>query len=246
MERTVLITGATRGLGLAMAEAFAKAGFRVAINYAHSDANARTALDRVEAFGTAALFKADVLTEAGVDCLMREVTDRFGPPDTLVLNATPAQEQKPVEDYTPEDVSSMSAAFMMSPYYLTKAALPTMKKSGFGRIIHITSEVFQEGTPQFSAYVAAKGAQVGYMRSTAKELAADGITVNAVAPGWIPVERHTDVPKETLNQYLATVPAGRWGTPADIAHAALFFADEKSGFLTGQTLAVNGLSLIHI
>ena len=245
MSRTVLITGATRGLGRAIAVAFGKSGYQVALNYAHNEANAREALAEVEQHaangGSGAIFKADALSEAGVTQLISDVSAHFGQaPDTLVINATPPQYEKELSDYTDDDLTSMHAAFILGPHYLTKAALPSMKQNKFGRIIHITSEVFELGLPRFSAYVAAKGGQIGYMRSTANELAPHGITVNALAPGWIPVERHDDVPQETRDNYLATIPVGRWGTPQDIAHTALFFAHQDSGFVTGQSISVNG------
>lgn len=240
MPRTVLITGATRGLGRSIAVAFAKAGYQVALNYAHNEGNARDALAEVREHGTGEIFKADALSEAGVNQLIADVTEVFGAPDTLVINATPPQYEKTLEDYSEDDLASMHRAFILGPHYLTKAALPAMRQNKFGRIIHITSEVFDLGLARFSAYVAAKGGQIGYMRSTANELAQDGITVNSIAPGWIPVERHDDVPQETRDAYLATIPVGRWGTPEDIAHAALFFAHQDSGFITGQSISVNG------
>ena len=244
MPRTVLITGATRGLGRSIAVAFAKSGYQVALNYAHNEDNAREALAEVREHaangGGGEIFNADALSEAGVNQLITDVTKVFGAPDTLIINATPPQYEKELSDYTDDDLASMHAAFILGPHYLTKAALPSMKQNKFGRIIHITSEVFDLGLPRFSAYVAAKGGQIGYMRSTANELAQDGITVNSIAPGWIPVERHDDVPQETRDAYLATIPVGRWGTPEDIAHAALFFAHQDSGFITGQSISVNG------
>jgi 3-oxoacyl-[acyl-carrier protein] reductase len=115
-----------------------------------------------------------------------------------------------------------------------------MKERRTGRIINITSEVFHVGMPNFSAYVAAKGGQIGWSRSVANELAPHGITVNTVAPGWIPVERHDDVPDSDKDSYVATIPMGRWGKPADIAHAVTYFASAEASFLTGQTLVVNG------
>ena len=239
-DRIVLITGATRGLGITIAEYFAKAGAKVAMNYAHNDENAKEALKKVSAFGEASIFKADVLTQKGVENLVSEVKEKWGDIDTVVLNATPAQHEYKIEQYSDDDFESMYRAFVMSPHYLTKTLMGSMKEKKFGRIINITSEVFYVGNPEFSAYVAAKGAQIGYLRSTAKELAPYGITVNAVAPGWIPVERHDEVEAEAKQAYLDTVPAGRWGTREDIADAALYFAREAAGFVTGQTLIVNG------
>lgn len=239
-DRIVLITGSTRGLGIAIAELFAQAGARVAMNYAHDDTAAKKAKEQVSACGTAELFKADALSENGVDALVEDVTDRWGAIDTLVLNATPAQYEKSIEDYSEADFASMFRAFVMSPHYLTRAVTPGMKAKQFGRIIHVTSEVFQCASSPFSAYVAGKGGQMGYLRSTAMELASFGITVNAVAPGWIPVERHESVAPEQKEKYLETIPLGRWGTREDVAHAVRFFADQDAGFLTGQSLSVNG------
>ena len=240
MKRTVLITGATRGLGRAIAVAFAKSGYQVALNYAHNEENAQAALAEVNQHGTGKLFQADALSEDGVNSLVKEVTEKLGAPDTLIINATPPQPEKALSDYTAQEIDNMHRAFMLSPHYLTKATLPSMKENNFGRIIHITSEVFNLGCPNFTAYVSAKGAQIGYARSSAMELAPHGITVNTLAPGWIPVERHDCEPQEKKDLYCSNVPVGRMGTPADVAHAALFFAHQDSSFLTGQTLAVNG------
>ena len=115
-----------------------------------------------------------------------------------------------------------------------------MHASGFGRIVGIDSEVVDRPPPGRSAYVTAKSAQIGLTRSWARELAPYGITVNTVAPGFVPVERHADVADEIKAAYRATVPAGRLGTPEDVAHAVSFFASDAAGFITGQRLLVDG------
>jgi 3-oxoacyl-[acyl-carrier protein] reductase len=115
-----------------------------------------------------------------------------------------------------------------------------MRARGFGRIVQIDSEVVDRPPPGRSAYATAKSAQIGLTRSWARELAPFGITVNTVAPGFVPVERHSDVPKEVRDAYLASVPAGRMGTRADIAHAVSFLASEGAGFVTGQRIVVDG------
>ena len=129
---------------------------------------------------------------------------------------------------------------MKSPFLLTQAVVPDMKARRHGRIINITSEVFAEGVPNFSPYVAAKGAQEGLTRSLSRELAPWGITVNSVAPGWIPVERHAADSPSDKDAYLATIPAGRWGTPADPAAAVAFLASDEASFINGQSVGVNG------
>jgi 3-oxoacyl-[acyl-carrier protein] reductase len=123
---------------------------------------------------------------------------------------------------------------------LTRAVVGEMKQRRSGRIINIGSEVFQRSVPNFSAYVSAKGAQYGFTRSMAVELAPWNITMNLVAPGWIPVERHADDPQEQKDGYLADIPMKRWGVPKDVADAVVYYASDEASFVTGQTLCVNG------
>lgn len=165
--------------------------------------------------------------------------------DTIVISATPPQFTHAIEDYDWDYHQQMVDVFLKIPYVATNALVQSMKEAKFGRIINITSEVFETSEPFSSAYVAGKGAQIGWTRSMATELAPFGITVNHVAPGFIPVERHKDLPQEILDDYLKTVPAGRWGTPQDIGAACVFFASQEAGFISGQTLLVNGARTPH-
>jgi 3-oxoacyl-[acyl-carrier protein] reductase len=146
----------------------------------------------------------------------------------------------PFEQYKWEFFQSMLDYFVKSPVLLMKACLPHMKQQQWGRIVHITSEVVALASSPFSAYVAAKGGQTGLALSTARELAGSGITVNMLAPGWIPVERHANYSTESMNHYAAAVPAGRMGTPEDVAPTVVYLASEEARFVTGQTLSVNG------
>ena len=126
-----------------------------------------------------------------------------------------------------------------------RLALPGMIERKWGRIINIGSEVFHLGVKPFTAYVAAKGGQNGFNRSLAHELAEWNITVNMVAPGWIPVERHENDPQELKDGYLASIPMGRWGVPQDLDGTVVYLASEASGFVTGQNIHVNGGTTVH-
>lgn len=190
--------------------------------------------------GEAMLVAGDVMDAGQIDRMAGEIEAQFGRVDIVVANATPHQPMKALEDYTWEEHLEMIDAFIKSPFLLAKRLLPSMKERSWGRIVNITSEVFHAGVPDFSAYVAAKGGQIGWSRSMANELAPHGITVNTVAPGWVPVERHGEVPQDAKNAYLGTIPMRRWGKPCDVAHAVNYFSSNEAGFLTGQTLVVNG------
>jgi 3-oxoacyl-[acyl-carrier protein] reductase len=239
--RVALVTGSTRGLGKQIALALAQAGARTAMNYANDHSTAMAAFADLQSVSQeSCIVRGDVTDPASVERMCREVADTLGPIDILVVNATCAQPELPFEEYDWEFFQSMLDFFVKSPVLLMKSCLPHMKEQRWGRIVHITSEVLALAAAPFSAYVAAKGGQTGLALSTARELAGSGITVNMVAPGWIPVERHAHHTQEQLNGYREKVPAGRLGTPNDVAPTVVYLASDESRFVTGQTLAVNG------
>jgi 3-oxoacyl-[acyl-carrier protein] reductase len=239
--RVALVTGATRGLGKAMAFGLAKAGAKVVLNYANSHEHAQRTFKEFEAAGYAgALIRANVIDESEVDRMCTEAERQLGPVDIIVCNATGDQPLKPIEEYDWAFYQEMHDFFVKSPFLLTRRTLPHMKKQQWGRIVNITSEVFRCGTHPFSAYVAAKGGQTGWTRAMAKELAPWNITVNCVAPGWIPVERHANDPEEMKEGYRQLLPGGRFGVPADVAGAVTFLASDAARFVTGADIPVNG------
>jgi 3-oxoacyl-[acyl-carrier protein] reductase len=160
--------------------------------------------------------------------------------DVLVVNATGPQPEAPVTEAGWSDHLAQLAFFVKSPVLLGRAVLPGMLARRHGRIVHIDSEVASRPPPGRSAYATAKSAQIGLALSWARELAPSGITVNTVAPGFVPVERHADVPADVKDSYLATVPAGRMGVPGDVAAAVSFLASQDAGFITGQRIMVDG------
>lgn len=236
-----MVTGSSKGLGKAMALGLGRAGAKVAMNYCHGREAAAAAFDELLTQGSQGmLVQADITAEDDVERACREVAATLGPVDILVCNASCHHPMQPIESYDWAFYAKLLDYFVKSPFLLSRACLPHMKQQKWGRIITITSEVVQLGTAPFTAYVAAKGGQVGFARSLAREVAEHGITVNMIAPGWIPVERHANDPQAAKDAYLAEVPAQRWGTPADIAAAVVYYASHEAGFVTGQTLSVNG------
>lgn len=240
-QKVALVTGSSRGLGFGVARVLGKSGARIVLNYLNDRETAEKAVqllkeDRIHAM----LVRADASDPDQIASMVESVEEKFGSLDILVPNATPDQPQQPIEEYDADFYRQMYDYFVMSPFHLTRAVLPGMKKRGYGRIINITSEVFHCSVPEFSAYVAAKGGQIGWSRSMANELAPHGITVNTVAPGWIPTERHENDPQDAKDEYLKTIPLGRWGKPEDVGNAVSYFASDEASFITGQTLCVNG------
>ncbi|WP_030155636.1 SDR family oxidoreductase [Glycomyces sp. NRRL B-16210] len=236
-----LVTGASRGLGAAIARHLAADGFTVAVNFASSGAQAdQVVADIRAAGGTAEAFGADVTDEAAVASLAETVRAALGPVEVLVCNATGPQPELPMERVTWQDHLDQLEFFVKSPSLLVQALLEDLGSGGRGRVIQIGSDVFERSLPNMSAYTAAKAAQWGLTRVWAKELGRRGITVNLVAPGWIPVERHGELTDADTAGYVADVAVGRIGVPEDIASAVAHLASESASFITGQRLTVNG------
>jgi 3-oxoacyl-[acyl-carrier protein] reductase len=239
--RVALITGASRGLGAAIARKLAACGAKVAVNYFGSPNKARRVVEVIrQGGGQADTFRADVRDETEITGLVAQVRGTLGPVDILVINATGPQPFLKIEDQTWRHYLDQLEFFVKSPLLLVQQVLGEMKRRRYGRIIQIGSEVFERGIPEFSQYVAAKGAQLGQTRSWARELAPWQITVNLVAPGWIPTERHAGDPQAMKDAYAAEVPLRRMGVPEDVAEMVAFLASAEANFITGQKLAVNG------
>jgi 3-oxoacyl-[acyl-carrier protein] reductase len=239
--RVALITGSSRGLGSEIARRLATDGHSVAVNDSKGGPDAEEVADQIRDLGgVAEAFGADVTDEIDVAGLVEAVTERLGPIDVLVVNATGAQPEAPLAQVRWEDHLEQLEFFVKSPVLLGRAVVPGMQRRSFGRIIQIDSEVADRPPPGRSAYATAKSAQIGLTRAWARELAPLGITVNAVTPGFVPVERHSDVPAEIRASYVASVPAGRTGTREDIASAVSFLASHAASFVTGQRLIVDG------
>ena len=240
-DHVALITGSTTGLGFGIAKVLGQAGAKVIMNYYNDEERADRAFSEFKSLGCdGVLVRGNAIDESSVQEIVNIGESKFGPIDIIVPNATPDQPLKPIEEYDWSFYQQMLDFFVKSPYLLTRATIDQMKNKKWGRIVNISSEVYQLSVSPFSAYVSAKGGQIGWTRSMSKELASFGITVNTVNPGWIPTERHIDEPQDEKDSYLKNIPAGRWGTPDDVGEAVAYFASEEASFITGQTLCVNG------
>ena len=236
--RVALVTGAGRGIGRAIAEALAAVGFRVVVNYASSEqAAAETVATITAAGGQAWSHRADVADESQVEAMIKLVLEREGRIDVLVNNAGITRDGLLMRMKT-ADWQSVIDLNLTGVFLCTRAASRAMVKARSGRIINITSVVALMGNAGQANYSAAKAGLLGLTRSNAAEFASRGITVNAVAPGFIESDMTAELDKTPI---LAAIPLGRMGTVAEVAGAVRFLADDPAAaYITGQVLQVDG------
>ncbi|MBI2898092.1 MAG: 3-oxoacyl-[acyl-carrier-protein] reductase [Deltaproteobacteria bacterium] len=238
--RVAVVTGGSRGIGRAVAQALARQGAQVVINYAASEAAAGEVAAAIQsAGGRADLARFDVADEAAVEKAFREIRDRYGRTDILVNNAGVAVDGLLLRVREP-DLERMLSVNVKGAIWCARAATRTMMRARWGRIITMSSVVGEMGNVGQVAYSAAKAALVGMTKSLAREYASRSITVNAVAPGFIETDMTSSVPAERKDELMRVTPLGRFGTPDDVAAAVAFLASEEAGFITGEVLRVNG------
>ncbi len=238
--RVALVTGGSRGIGRAICEALADAGAAVAINYQGSERAAReVAREIAEAGGVADIFQADVSQREEVQRMKKQVLARFGRVDLLVNNAGITRDRTFVR-MDEEAWAAVLSVNLNGVFYCTKAFLDGMLERRYGRIVQISSIVGQTGNYGQANYAAAKAALLGLTKTLAKELATKGITVNAVAPGFIETEMVSAVPEEIRGKIVKQIPMGRLGTAQEVAKGVVFLLSGDASYITGQTLNVNG------
>ncbi|HET9105561.1 MAG TPA: 3-oxoacyl-ACP reductase family protein [Steroidobacteraceae bacterium] len=238
-DRVALVTGASRGIGKAIAIALAEAGTAVAINYRERASEAQAVADALRRQGgRAAAVRADVSLRTDVEAMVHDIERQLGPIDILVNNAGIAP-VRGLADITEEDFDRTLTVNLKSAFLCTQAVLPGMRARRWGRIVNVSSIGARIGAPAVSlAYSAAKAGMEGLTRGYAVRLAAEGVTVNAVAPGLI----DTDMGKPLIEAGTSIrIPVGRPGTGEEVAQAVLLLV--SNAFITGQTIAVNGGAL---
>ncbi len=239
--KTVLVTGASRGIGASIAVAFAQQGFAVVINYNNSKVKAENLAKIIlDSYKVPALaIKCDVSDYTQVQEMFNTVNDSLGGVDVLVNNAG-ISSQKLFTDLSPEDWKNTMSINLDSMFYCCKSALPYMVSKKSGVIINISSMWGQTGASCEVHYSTAKAGVIGLTKALAKEVAPSGIRVNCIAPGVIMTDMMSSFDEQTINDLKNETPLQKLGTPKNIADAAVFLASSRAEFITGQILGVNG------
>lgn len=238
--KNAIVTGASRGIGRAIALELAREGANVAVNYAGSEEKANELVEEIKALGRKSFaVQANVADSDAVARMMKQALDEFGGIDILVNNAGITRDNLMMR-MKEEDWDAVINTNLKGVFLCTKAVTRQMMKQRSGRIINISSVVGVSGNAGQANYVAAKSGVIGLTKTTAKELAPRGITVNAIAPGFITTEMTDQLSEELKSEMLKQIPLGKLGEPDDVAKVVTFLASEDSRYITGQTLHVNG------
>ena len=239
MARVALVTGGTRGIGKAISARLKADGFKVAANYA---GNSEAADATAKEFGIS-VYKWDVGNAQACKDGVAKVEADLGPIDVLVNNAGITRDSF-FHKMSAEQWDEVIRVDLSSLFYMTRPVIEGMRTRGFGRVINITSINGQKGQAGQVNYSAAKAGMIGFTKALAQEGANKGVTVNAIAPGYIDTDMVAAVPEDVLKKIIATIPVGRLGKAEEIAHAASFLASDQAGFMTGATLTMNGAQYI--
>lgn len=238
--KTAVVTGGSRGIGRAICLEFARQGVNVALCYAGNTEAAEETVRACAAQGVEAMaVQCDVSDGAAVQAMMDEVLERFGRIDILVNNAGITRDGL-LMTMKEEAFDAVLDTNLKGAFLCTKAVVRRMMRQRYGRIINLSSVVGLHGNPGQANYAASKAGLIGFTKSLAKELATRGITVNAVAPGFIQTDMTTFLPDAVKEALKVEIPMGRPGNPEDVAAAVAFFASDAAAYITGQVLCVDG------
>jgi 3-oxoacyl-[acyl-carrier protein] reductase len=241
LAKVALVAGGSRGIGEATSRLLAARGMRVVVNYRTSDADATAVVDAIHAAGGEAMaVRADVAKPDQVEQLMQTVSAQWGTVDVLVNTVLIPYAIKPFQEISWAEFGGKLQDEMLAAFSLTRAVTPGMIEKGYGRIVHLGTNLARNPREGMIALGASKAALTAFARYVAQELGPHGITVNVVSPGMVGTQISTTVPEAIRDRIIGATPLGRIATPEDVARVIAFYADDDSGFMTGTSAPVNG------